>query len=315
MHEALDAGGDLDERAVGREVDDLALDARADRELVLDGVPRVRLGLLEAERHALAVAVDVEDHDVELLADLQKLARVLDAAPAHVGDVQKPVEAVEVDERAEVGDVLDAALLDLALLERGEELGLALGERALDELAARDDEVAALVGDLDDLELERLADVRLEVLDRRDLDLAAGEERLHVVDHDEEPAPHGALDRAGDDAALDIALEDLLPADLVVGGALGEHDHPRLVVLKLAEHDGDLVARLDLGAFAELGDVDRPEGLVADVDEHFVALDCADGAFDEAAALELRLLPCAGEHLCHDGGLLSRRSRLSDCHV
>ena len=46
VDETLDAGGDLDERAVGGEVDDLALHARADRELVLDGVPRIGHGLL-----------------------------------------------------------------------------------------------------------------------------------------------------------------------------------------------------------------------------------------------------------------------------
>ena len=33
---------------------------------------------------------------------------------AHVGDVQQAVDAAQVDERAEVGDVLDDALADLA---------------------------------------------------------------------------------------------------------------------------------------------------------------------------------------------------------
>ena len=151
VDETLDAGGDLDERAVRGEVDDLAHDARSDRELVLDRVPRIGHRLLEAERHALALAVHVEDHDVELLADLEELARMLDAAPAHVGDVEESVETVEVDERSEIGDVLHAALADLALLEAREELRLLLGKRALDELAARNDEVPALVGNLDDL--------------------------------------------------------------------------------------------------------------------------------------------------------------------
>ena len=231
---------------------------------------------------------------------------------AHVGDVEEAVDRVlDGDERAEVGDVLHAALADLALLERGEELGLLLGLDALDELAARNDEVAPLVGNLDDLEVVGLPDVGLEVLDGGDFDLAAGEERLHVVDLDEETAP----DRAGDDASFDVTIEDLLPADLFVRGALGEDDHAGLVVFELAEHYGYLVAGLDFGAFAEFGDVDRPLGLVADVDKDFVALDCADGAFNEAAVLELRLLPCLGEKLRHRGGLFSLGSRLSDCHV
>ena len=218
------------------------------------------------------------------------------------------------DERAEVGDVLHAALADLALLEAREELRLLLRLHALDELAARDDEVAALVGNLDDLELVGLPDVGLELLDGSDLDLAAGEKRLDVVDLDEKAAPDRALDRAGDDAALDVALLYLVPADLVVRRALGEDDHAGLVVLELAEHHRDLVAHLGRGVLAEFGHVDGTDRLVADVDHHVVALDCADGAFNEAPVPELRLLPGACEHLRHRGGLLSRRSRLPDCH-
>ena len=42
---------------------------------------------------------------------------MVDAAPAHVGDVQQAVDAAQVDERAELGDVLDDALAELADLE------------------------------------------------------------------------------------------------------------------------------------------------------------------------------------------------------
>ena len=83
--------------------------------------------LLQAERDLLAVLVDVEDHDLDLVVDADHVARVVDPAPAHVGDVQQAVDAAEVDERAEVGDVLDRALADLA--------GLDLAEQALLELS------------------------------------------------------------------------------------------------------------------------------------------------------------------------------------
>ena len=110
MDEAFDACFDFDERAVRHEVGDLALDLRADREALFDLVPRILLGLLEAEGDALLLLVDVEDDDVELLADLEQFARVAEAAPGHVGDVEQAVHAVEVDERTEIGEVLDRAL-------------------------------------------------------------------------------------------------------------------------------------------------------------------------------------------------------------
>jgi hypothetical protein len=67
--------------------------------------------------------------------DLEHFGRMPDAAPAHVGDVQQAVHAVEVDERAEIGDVLDRALADVARGHLGEQLR---GARAflLDEFAA-----------------------------------------------------------------------------------------------------------------------------------------------------------------------------------
>ena len=85
--------------------------------LRLDVLPRARRLVLERERDLLLLAVDVEDVDLELLVDLDHVVRVGDAAPAHVGDVQQAVDAAEVDERAELGDVLDDALADLAGLE------------------------------------------------------------------------------------------------------------------------------------------------------------------------------------------------------
>ena len=238
---------------------------------------------------------------------------MLDAAPAHIGDVEETIETVEIDERTEIGDVLHAALLDLVLLERGEQLGLLLGHRALDELTTRNDEVTTLVGNLDDLEIEGLTDVGLELLDRGDLDLAAREERLDIVDRDEKTAADGALDRTGNDTTLDITLQDLLPADLVVSGLLGKADRARLVILELAEENRDLVTDLHLG-IAELAGVNTTGGLVTDVDVNVIILDGADRALDEATGLERGLLTRLGEHFRHRGRTLRRSRRLANCH-
>jgi hypothetical protein len=77
-------------------------------------LPRVLLGLLETQRDALAVAVDVEHLDLDGLADLEDLGRVVDVRPGKLGDVDQAVDAVEVDEGAEVDDVRDLALDDVA---------------------------------------------------------------------------------------------------------------------------------------------------------------------------------------------------------
>ena len=93
---------------------------------------------------------------LELLVDLDHLARVADAAPAHVGDVQQAVDAAQVDEGAEVGDVLDGALADLADVDLLEQLLLLRLARDLDQLAAADDDVAPALVDLEDHALDVL---------------------------------------------------------------------------------------------------------------------------------------------------------------
>src|SRR5215218_5364628 len=110
VHEAFDARLELDERAIIRDRDDLTRDARADRILVGDILPRIRLQLLKAEADAFSRPIDVENFDLELRADLHELRRMRDAAPRHVGDVEQAVDAAEVDECTEVSDVLDDAL-------------------------------------------------------------------------------------------------------------------------------------------------------------------------------------------------------------
>ena len=65
--------------------------------------------MLQAQAHPLSLRVELEDLDADVVADLEQLRRVVDAAPAHIGDMQESVDAAEVDEGAVLGEVLDDA--------------------------------------------------------------------------------------------------------------------------------------------------------------------------------------------------------------
>ena len=69
----FDAGEDLDEGAERDDLRDAALDDVVHGVAVEHLLPRIALGLLQPERDALAVAVDVEHLDLHLLADLEHL--------------------------------------------------------------------------------------------------------------------------------------------------------------------------------------------------------------------------------------------------
>src|SRR5713101_1878440 len=114
MDETLHAIEDLDEGTEGDDLRDLALELIADVVGVDDALPRILLGLLEPQRDALTVAIDVEHLDLDRVPDREDLAGVVDVRPRQLGDVDQPVDAIEVDERAEVDDVRYLALDDQA---------------------------------------------------------------------------------------------------------------------------------------------------------------------------------------------------------
>src|SRR5437899_6487924 len=72
--------------------------------------PRIRLQLLDAERQAMVVAIDVQDNCIDALTLLQYLRGMLDPPGRDIGDVHKPVNSLfEFNEGAEVGQIADTA--------------------------------------------------------------------------------------------------------------------------------------------------------------------------------------------------------------
>src|SRR4029077_19123174 len=267
VHQTLDAGLELDECAVVGDRHHLALYARADGILRRHVLPGVRLQLFQAQADALELPIDVEDLDLDFLADVDHFGWMRDSTVTHVGDMEQSVHAPEIDERAEVGDVLDDPfpdLTDLQLLHQDIAFGLAL---RLEQDAATYDDVATPLVQLDDLELEALAEQLVVVGPPPQRDLAAWEKRVHAhqVHH------HAALDllheRARDRLILLVGLADPLPHPHEVGLLLRE-DHRAFLVLEMLEEDLDLISLFERVRILELVDRHRALGLEADVENH-----------------------------------------------
>src|SRR5271168_907047 len=249
VDQSLDARLQLDEGAVVGDVGHAAAQPLADRVAGFDRRPRVFLQLLHTERDAVRLVVDLDDADLDRLADAQHLGRMVDAAPGDVGDVQKAVDAAEVHERAVVGDVLDCAVNDLALGEIGDDLMPLLGAALFQHGAARDDDVAAAAIHFQNL--ERLRDVhqRRDVAHRADVDLAARQERHRAVEIDGEAALDLVEDDAVDLLALLERLLELDPAFLSARLVARDDGFPERV-LDTLEIDLDLVSDLRGGIAA-----------------------------------------------------------------
>src|SRR5207237_649729 len=124
-----------------------------------------------------------------------------DAAPTHVGDMQEAVDAAQIDEGAELGDVLDDALAHLMRLDLAQELFLHLGALILNQLAAADHDVAAGLVDLEDFAVDGATDVVGDVRRPADVHLAGRQEYVDA-DVDQQAALDLARHLTGNDVAL-----------------------------------------------------------------------------------------------------------------
>ncbi len=244
VDQAFDARLQFDERAVVGDVGDAAGEARIERVLRLDALPRIVQQLLHAERDAVGFVVDLDDLHLDRLADVEHFGRMVDAAPRDVGDVQQAVDAAEIDERTVIGDVLDHAVDHLTLFEVLHQLLALFGAGLFEHRAARDDDVAAAAIHLEDLERLRIVHQRADVADRTDIDLRARQEGHGAVEIDGE----AALDLIEDDAVnLLVGVERLLelaPAFFAARLVARQHGFAERV-LDALEIDLDLVADLD----------------------------------------------------------------------
>ena len=165
-------------------------------------------------------------------------------------------------------------------------LRLLLVALLLEEHAAREDDVAALLVELDDLELVGLPDQLVQVADGAEVDLRSGEERLHAAaDGDRQAALHALADGPFDELVALARGRDLIPDLHLVCFLLGKHDEA-VVVLAALDVDVDRVAGLDRGLALGVGELvqgDDALALAADVDDDVVALHGDDRALDDLA--------------------------------
>src|SRR5882724_2486586 len=219
-----------------------------------------------------------------MVADVDQVFGVRQAAPGHIGDVQQAIQPAEIDERAVFGEVFHRAGEDRAFFEVRKSFRALGVDFLFQELFTRDDDVAALFVELDDGHVEGLALEGVEIVHRANIDLGTGKESAGAMDVDGDAALDAVNDNAGDRLFLVVSLLNVVPRvqalSLLVGEANGAVGADAAV-----DHDRDFVAGLELdcaGVILHFGDGDHAFGLGAEIDDHVSGSDLDDGAFDEA---------------------------------
>ncbi len=211
---------------------------------------------------------------------------MLDPAPGHIGDVQQPVDATQIDEGPEVGDVLDIAFANLTNLELLQDRALGHLTLFLEYEPARNDDVAATLVELDDLELQRLAHQALDRLRLTQRDLRARKERVDAKEIDDHPTLDLLHQAALDDFALLGRILDAIPDLDEIGPLLRQHDQP-VLILQFLEEDVDLLTDLHGIDISKLLQGDDAFTLEADVDEDILVVHHQDAALEDFALFEV----------------------------
>ena len=284
VYKALHSRLELDKGPVGEHVDNPALHPASHRVLLLDICPGALLLLLESQGDALFLLVDLQDLDLDLLVDLDKIRRVADTPPAHIGNMKQPVESSEIHKGPELGNVLHHALANLSDLDALEQLHLLGFTLLLDKPAARNDDVHARLIDLDDLAGHLLPDVLGNISRSTNADLGSGQ-KDRDADLDEKPALDLTDHLAGDLISLFIRGDDTFPAPLAIGLALGKR-HQSIFILYRLEKNFDLVSHTEFRGVIKLVERNRSLGFVTYIDNRRIADEIDDLSLDYLVLLK-----------------------------
>src|SRR5437762_279165 len=225
-------------RLLGRRADVLALlvEGVLAEMLAVLGRDFAALGrLLDRQRDAPPVEIDVDDLHPQLLAGRDDLLGRLDVVRGHLGDVHEALDAVaHLDERAEGHELGDLPVHELADLVAVRELLPRILLRGLQ----RQRDALAIEIDVEHLHLDVVADLhyRARVVDVLPTQLGDVHESVHAAEVDERAEVHDRRDHALADLAwLEVGEElvALLALRLLEIRAPGEHD----VVAVLVELD------------------------------------------------------------------------------
>src|SRR5271169_2050749 len=162
MYQAFDARLDFDKCAEIHEPGNRTSHPLACFVFFRDGIPRMRLKLLHADRDATLVRIDLDDPGFDLLTGGKHVRWLVHTMPGNFADVKQRVCASDIDEGAVIREAAHLALHGIAFLEFGETTLLAGAFFVLRNGAAIDHHVFIFHVELNDAAADFLLDQLLE---------------------------------------------------------------------------------------------------------------------------------------------------------
>ena len=101
-----------------------------------------------------------------MVADLEHIAGVMQAAPRHIRDVKQAVDTADINERTVFGEVLDRAFDYVSNIDTAQRLALLCSHYLVGNYLAGKDDVVTATAEFDDLGFDLLALVLVKAVDR-----------------------------------------------------------------------------------------------------------------------------------------------------
>ncbi len=283
MKQGIDAGLKLNKRAKIGHPGNFAGDDRAGCILLSSTDPGILLRELQGKGDLCSL--DVLDQDAELLADLEDLLGILDAAPAHLGNVQQSVCTAQIDESTEICDILDSTLDCIAGVDGLEELTLHFLALCNEKLLAVTNISAPVRIVLGDHELNILSEILAQVSLISIGDKACRDEYSDFLNNNAQTAGKDLCDLGSENFLVVVRFLNALVAAVCREALVGKDDLA-VSVIHFQNLDFKFVAYVQ--DFCEINRMivrvlipgENAVGLCADIQDRLIGLDVDDLSLD-----------------------------------
>mmetsp|Transcript_6380 Transcript_6380/g.9537 ORF Transcript_6380/g.9537 Transcript_6380/m.9537 type:complete len:337 (-) Transcript_6380:255-1265(-) len=279
----------LSKATVVSQVGNACCNLAAFRITTLDINPGIFAQLLQAERNTVALTIELQNLDADFVANINDFARMLDALPGHIGNVQQAVNTTQIHERAVVGQVLDDTL-DFHTLGQGFQQSFTLGTvLSFQNGAAGNNHVVTLLVELDNLEFEFFVLQVRGVANRTNIYQRARQEGTDAGQIDGEATLDLTVDDTFNHFLSFEGLLEYLPGFCTLGLFTGQTGLTEAVFNSVESYiDNVADSNFQLAFFVkELGGGDNAFGLQSGVNGDPVVIDVYNGSLDDGTRLHV----------------------------
>src|SRR5690606_13401424 len=186
VDQSFNAFSHFDKRSVVCNDNHFAFHFVANGKVRIECIPRVSVKLLQTKLDTCFLVVEIEDYNIQFLVQFQNFARVIDARPGKICNVDQTVYATKVDEYTVRSDVFDNTFQYLAFLQLADDFFFLNFNIGFDKRFVRNHYVFELVVDFHDFEFHGFVHVNIVVTDWLHVNLRSWQKRLdpeYVDDH------------------------------------------------------------------------------------------------------------------------------------